>query len=171
MVKVLVNFSLDGETAKMLDDLSKEYKISKSKVIRELIKNANLKQTFDFLNLEEDHMDLVDLLTNPVRLWKYPTNFIIQAISSLFIDEYEAKVLHEKNPDDVQYLKKAIKRIVKGFDDCWCDNDDYWYHPNMSLDEFVDAIFNQLCEWYELRKDLLLGKEKIEECSKECFKE
>jgi len=155
MSKVVVNFSLDTETAQMLDKMSKERKIPKSEIIRELLKRENLIETTDKIALQKKIDELIDCWKDTNEVWGHPyTLFLIYRLSVLIDVDLADEMFKDKNE-----FRDFTRKAAHGY---WSDSDDP-FKPE-DIDAFADKAFDIIIRSIKIKKDLL---KEAEECALE----
>lgn len=145
MSKVVVNFSLDAETTEMLDRLSKEKKMPKSMIIRELLKREDLPEVINNIELKNKVDELIRCLNDPLEMWEHPyVLFIIYELSLLIDADLTDALLEDK--DEFRDL------IRKSAQDYW--SDDNTFKPD-DIDAFADKAFNVILGCIKIKRKAL----------------
>lgn len=145
MSKVVVNFSLDAETTEMLDRLSKEKKMPKSMIIRELLKREDLPEVINNIELKNKVDELIRCLNNPLEVWSHPyVMFMIYELSLLLDIDLADALLEDKN---------EFRRIIrKSAQDYW--RDDNTFKPD-DVDAFADKAFDLILRCIKIKRKAL----------------
>lgn len=148
MSKVVVNFSLDAETAEMLDKMSKERKIPKSVIIREMLKRENTADTIDKIELEKRVDTLTDCLCNPQAILEHPyTMFVIYKLT-LMLDIDICNVFCENK-------ERMRQSTIKTAHDYWSNTEPDDPLLPKDIDAFGDQAFEMIMKCIKTNKKLL----------------
>jgi len=148
MSKVVVNFSLDPETSEMLDKMSKERKISKSEIIRELLKKENITETIDEIDKQKMIDGLMDCLSDPEAMWAHPYTLFITFKLSQLLDPELCDMFYENR-------ERMRQSTIKTAHDYWSDAEPDDPLLPKDIDAFGDQAFELIMKCIKIKKDRL----------------
>lgn len=143
MSKVVVNFSLDPETAEMLDKMSKERKIPKSEIIREMLKRENTSDTIDKIELKKKIDELIKSMNDPDEIWTHPYTAFLAFNLVLLMDADVAK--------HVVKSKEWFKSMVIENAHVWFDDVEPEYIKPDDIDAFGDKAFVEIMKCVKIK--------------------